>query len=305
MSVYNETELELNKSIDSVLRQDFEKFELIIVDDNPNDIKIKEFLIEKSKEDKRIVVIFNSFNLGQAESRNIAVRMYNYNIIAVMDADDISNKERLSKQLNFMKENGLDFVYSNFKEIDKDDNIINDYKWKLKSTYDQKYLKYIFLNCSNVSLQSTWLLKKEVYDDLDGYRNIVVEDFDFNLRSLLVGYKQGYLSDCLVLKRNRSNGIMQSNRLKIYLTVKLLKKYVKREDDIPELKYISDNLIYMFDKKDEKIFNEFIIAYKKMINNFSYNNFKKFVLILLKCKFAYIYLYDSFILRIKQRIHKI
>lgn len=305
MSVYNETEIELNKSINSILNQDIKDIELIIVDDNPNNKIIKDYLIKKRKEDDRIIIHFNSTNVGQAESRNIAVKLSKFDIIAVMDADDISSNDRLSKQLKFLNENKLDFVYSNFKEIDYEGNVIRDYKWKLSTTYDQKRLKYIFLNCSDVSLQSTWLLKKEVYKNLLGYRDLVVEDFDFNLRSLLLGHKQGYLSDCLVSKRSRKNGIMQSNRLKIYLTVKLLKKYVKKQNKVPSIVYINNNLRFKYNRRDEEIFNEFIISYKKMMSSLSYNNFIKFVSVFLKCRFSLVYLFDSFFLRLRQHIHKI
>lgn len=305
MSVYNETEMELNESINSILDQDVKEIELIIVCDNPNNKSIKDYLLKKSEEDNRIIIHFNSINVGQAESRNIAVKLSNFDLIAVMDADDVSSKNRFSKQIKFLNENNLDFVYSNFKEIDCEDNIIKDHKWELSTTCNQKRLKYIFLNCSDVSLQSTWLLKKDVYRDLLGYRNLVVEDFDFNLRSLLLGHRQGYLSDCLVSKRSRKNGIMQSNRLKIYLTVRLLKKYVKKQDSVPSINYINNNLRVKYNEKDEEIFNEFIISYKEMMSKLSYDNCKKFMTVFLKCRFALIYLFDSFFLRLRQHIHKI
>ncbi len=103
MPVYN-TEKYLAEAIESILRQTFTDFELIIVDDHStNDTKT---IIEAYQQrDPRIRTIYLNSNKGSPHARNrgldIAVGKY----IANMDSDDISLPTRLEKQLNFLKQN--------------------------------------------------------------------------------------------------------------------------------------------------------------------------------------------------------
>ena len=59
------------------------------------------------------ILILNKNNLGLIKSLNIALKVANGDFIARMDADDISYKHRISKQLNYIKENNLDLIGSN------------------------------------------------------------------------------------------------------------------------------------------------------------------------------------------------
>jgi glycosyltransferase involved in cell wall biosynthesis len=60
MSVYNETIEQLEKSIYSILNQNFSNFEFIIVLDNPSNIAAKEFIFNIT--DKRIIFLQNESN---------------------------------------------------------------------------------------------------------------------------------------------------------------------------------------------------------------------------------------------------
>ena len=100
MSVYNESNKELDEAILSILRQSLQDFELIIVNDDPVDVQHQQALQEWAKRDKRIILVQNDKNIGLAASMNKALRLAHGEYIARMDADDISAPDRLSRQLN-------------------------------------------------------------------------------------------------------------------------------------------------------------------------------------------------------------
>lgn len=101
MSVYN-GEKYLKEAVESILRQTFQDFEFIIVDDGSTD-KTSEIL--NSFDDLRIKVIKNSQNLGLTKSLNKAIEIAKGKYIARMDADDISLPHRLEKQIEFLEKN--------------------------------------------------------------------------------------------------------------------------------------------------------------------------------------------------------
>ena len=103
MSVYN-GEAYLEEAIESVCRQTFKNWELIIINDCSTD-KTAEILSGYALKDSRIKVHTNEINLKLPTSLNKAVSMAKGKYIARMDADDICLPERLEKQYKFMEDN--------------------------------------------------------------------------------------------------------------------------------------------------------------------------------------------------------
>lgn len=101
MSVYNTKERYLKEAIESILFQTYKKFEFIIIDDGCNQDTVR---ILESYVDDRIRLIHNVSNLGLTKSLNIALKAANGKYIARMDADDVSYKQRLQKQYEYMEQ---------------------------------------------------------------------------------------------------------------------------------------------------------------------------------------------------------
>jgi glycosyltransferase involved in cell wall biosynthesis len=103
LSFYN-NEKTIVESIQSVLNQTYKKIELILIDDGSVDQS--NYLIKKNFKKKKNIKIFkNKQNQGLAYSLNKAIKKTNSNLIFRMDADDISKKDRISKQVSFMNKN--------------------------------------------------------------------------------------------------------------------------------------------------------------------------------------------------------
>lgn len=102
MPVYNVKEEYLRAAIESILNQSFSDFEFVILDDNSS-ISIDHII--NSYNDKRIKFYKNSSNIGIAESRNKLMDLAKGEYAALMDNDDISETNRLSKQVEFLDNN--------------------------------------------------------------------------------------------------------------------------------------------------------------------------------------------------------
>ena len=108
----------IGKTIESVLKQTYENWEMIIVDDcstDDTDEVVKPYL-----SDKRIKYIKNDKISGAAISRNCALREAGGKWIAFLDSEDLWDPKKLEKQIEFMEKNNYHFSYTNYEEINED-----------------------------------------------------------------------------------------------------------------------------------------------------------------------------------------
>ena len=103
MPVYNRQDF-LAQSIKSILRQTYQDFEFLILDDASSDNSL-EILKEYQKKDKRIKILQNKKNQGEAYCRNLLITKARGKYLAWMDSDDIAPSHRLFKQLKFLEKN--------------------------------------------------------------------------------------------------------------------------------------------------------------------------------------------------------
>ena len=113
----------LGKSINSVLRQTFKDFELIIIDDGSNDNSKK--VLKKYFKNKKIKIILQK-NKGLIRSSNIAIKLATGRFIMRLDADDYLDKNALLILYNeIIKNNEIALVYSDYILVDRNENLIN------------------------------------------------------------------------------------------------------------------------------------------------------------------------------------
>ena len=115
----------IEKSIQCVINQTYENWELLIVDDcstdNTNEV-VEPFLY-----DSRIKYLHNEKNSGAALTRNRAMREAQGEWIAFLDSDDLWTPAKLEKQVKFMKEHGYVLSYTEYEKIDEEDKPLNIY----------------------------------------------------------------------------------------------------------------------------------------------------------------------------------
>ena len=88
----------LEQSVDSVLSQTWQDWELLIIDDCSKDNTYA--LMQKlAKKDERIRILQNPQNSGAAATRNNGVRQASGEWIAFIDSDDLWEPDKLEKQM--------------------------------------------------------------------------------------------------------------------------------------------------------------------------------------------------------------
>lgn len=108
----------IKKSIDSVLHQTYEDFELIIVDDGSTD-GTKQLIDEY--EDDRIKYYSYEHNKGVVYVRNYGMKMAKGDCIVFQDSDDVWHSDKLEKQLKILEDDyNLDVVYCRLQYVFKD-----------------------------------------------------------------------------------------------------------------------------------------------------------------------------------------
>ena len=114
----------LIKTVKSVLNQTFKNWELIIVDDNSNLNTLK--VLKRFKSNKKIRIFYLKKNKGAGYCRNYAIKKSKSTYLAFVDSDDIWKKNKLKKQILFMRKNNCSFSYTNYKTFGDRNKKVNN-----------------------------------------------------------------------------------------------------------------------------------------------------------------------------------
>ena len=166
MAVYNTNFNYTKRAIDSVLKQDFQDFELIIIDDGSKENNRESLLEYAEKHEDKIIYIRHS-NRGQSESINRGVLYSMGEYITILDSDDEYKPNHLSACLREIEE--LDLICSTTETIVDTEN---DYYVPDKDDYTK------LIHLDDVVLFGTLFGQKKVFTDLD-FKTGFAADADF------------------------------------------------------------------------------------------------------------------------------
>lgn len=193
------------QTLESVIVQSFNDYEIIIVDDCSKDdtvLKINNYL---NKINVNFNLIINEKNLGVAISRNKGISVAKGQFIAFLDSDDMWDKDKLDKQITFMRENDYIFSYTNQYSINEDNQIIRS-KNKIK-----KVVKYKTL------LKRTYISTSSVVIDINKIGKFSMPNYrrgqDYATWLILLRDVNAYGLEERLLKYRVSSGSLSSNKL--------------------------------------------------------------------------------------------
>ena len=175
--VYN-AEKYIAATVQSVLSQTYENFEIIIVDDGTPDNSVK---VCQQFDDARIKIIHQQ-NKGLPGARNTGIRHAQGDYLAFLDADDIWLPEKLEKHVEHLNNSptvGISFCYSAF--INEQGNSTGIYQ-KPRKLYD---ITPSYVLCRNpVGNGSAAVIRRKVFEDIKFQDNLygTLEDFYFDER---------------------------------------------------------------------------------------------------------------------------
>lgn len=191
----------IRETVESVLRQDYDNFELIIVNDGSVLPTVEELL--SGLDCKNIRVINHEKNQGLAQARNTAIDAARGDLIVPLDADDLIDPDFLSATWSVLESHpDVSAVFTQvqiFGEISM--------LWIPEPTL-------LNLMCG-IPVQSTLLFKKELYQAVGGYSRSVVgsPDVDFWIRVLACGFKLQLLERPLYHYRKTIGSLSHEGKL--------------------------------------------------------------------------------------------
>ena len=175
--VYN-AEKYIKQTIETIKGQVYGNWEAVFVDDCSTDKSAE--IIKKDVSNKIKIIKLNK-NSGPAIARNIGIEVSEGKYVCFLDADDLWKKDKLEKQINFMKKKNCAFSYTSYYYIDDEGEKCSkkveipdtlNYKEALKNTriltitamFDMEKIEKDLLKIPDIELEdmATWwqILKK-------------------------------------------------------------------------------------------------------------------------------------------------
>jgi teichuronic acid biosynthesis glycosyltransferase TuaG len=190
-------------AIKSVLNQTYKNIEIILIYDDPEREDL-DYIKSIKNLDKRIKLIINNKNYGAGFSRNIGIKSSKANYIAFLDSDDRWLKNKLEKQINFLKKNNAYICHTSYKIVDHDNKLVAYRKAKNYSNY-----KDLIKSC-DIGL-STVMLKKKIINSKCQFPNLKTkEDFVLWLKILKKNFNIIALNEYLTIWRRLDNSLSSS-----------------------------------------------------------------------------------------------
>ena len=222
---YNSSQF-IIRTIKSILNQSYKNWKLIIVDDFSN--KETQDILKKFSKKNKIKIYWSNKNRGAGYCRNYAIKKSNSPYLAFIDSDDVWKKDKLKKQINFMKKNNCSFSYTNYETF-------GDKNRKVDSPSKLSYSAFI----KNTSIAtSTMMIKRNKINNIKFTNTKICEDYFFKCKLL----KKVNFALCLnqyLTKYRVRKGSLQSNNLKNFYWIWKINK------DFNKLNFLN-NLISLF-----------------------------------------------------------
>ena len=221
LPVYNGEKF-LHESINSVVRQDYNNFELIIVDGNSIDKSV-----EIARKFNNVQVIYQD-NQGISDAFNSGIKRAKGEFIAFQSCDDIWIENKLKMQLNFLQSNS-DFQYttSKFKYFKEDNE-------PLPSGFKEELLEKEL----NGQTLETFFGKKTLFNKVGMFDTEFSSALDVEWFSRLndMKIKNHRIDEVLLLKRLHSHNLSLNEKNNQYQIFKALRKSINRKNKLHEIK---------------------------------------------------------------------
>ena len=134
MPCYNAAKY-IGASIESVMNQTYNNWELLITDDCSTD-NSREIVEKYCQKDPRVKLLQLEKNSGAGPARNNSIKAAQGRYIAFLASDDMWKPQKLEEQIRFMQNNGYEFVMCQTEVVDADCNLVGFSKRKKKVSYN-------------------------------------------------------------------------------------------------------------------------------------------------------------------------
>ena len=227
--VYN-VEDYLHVCINSVLKQTYQDFEIICIDDASSDssLKILEYFSQK---DSRIKVMKNESNKGPGFSRNLGLDVAKGKYIYFLDGDDWLCHNAFEILIENIEKDNLDFIlFKNivYYEDSKSFGFESYYNMEFLNKFESKVFNHLDLDKSKLFeiSNASWnkLFLKSFLDNNNirfPNENLIQEDNPFFYKALLSAKTIFLIDEYLHNRRRRPNSIMTLNDERLFDTIEV------------------------------------------------------------------------------------
>ncbi|MCT4587344.1 MAG: glycosyltransferase family 2 protein [Carboxylicivirga sp.] len=257
--MYN-SEQYIGNTLQSVLNQEYDDFEVIVIDDGSTDNGSK---VVESFNDKRIKLV-SKVNGGVSSARNRGIKEANGRYIAFLDSDDIWYPNHLKAAYYFFKVNAeVKWYSSSFIRSSANKPITIQTKMPV-SYHIENFIKkaYAFIWTSCVIIERHLANSVGGFPENCGYGEDSVFWYKIGLREQSIGYT----SSITAIYTVRENSITQTcNRINLAIDacIKAKEKYLVNDDYALQGMFTS-MLVYHFKNRN---YNDFLYLIKKLIPN--------------------------------------
>jgi glycosyltransferase involved in cell wall biosynthesis len=233
MPVYN-ADRYLREAMDSILNQTFGDFEFLIIDDGSTDSSAA---IVQSYSDPRIRFVRNEKNLGITATLNKGIHLASCELIARMDADDISYPDRLAKQYHFFEKHPNCVLLSNAVRY-----ISADGKKTRNVYFNNDFIYYDLIFTCKIN-HSVVMYKKSVLLNEGGYLLPYAEDFNLWWR-ISRRYEFFHDNEILLDYRYTDSSLWKVSKKNEY-------DFAEYEQIVSNIKYYAgDRVVFTYDEVD-------------------------------------------------------
>jgi glycosyltransferase involved in cell wall biosynthesis len=214
----------INETIDSVLRQTYGAFEIIVVNDGSPDTEELERVLAAYGDR---VIYLKQKNSGPASARNTGIRAARGEYIAFLDSDDIYLPEHLQEQLTFMQNGAYDFVYADALLFGRSPLAGHTFMELVPSEGEVSLETLLAAQCTVIT--STVVARKQpvldagLFDEQHSYI-IPAEDYDLWLRLAQQGTRMAYQKKPLIKHRKHGESLSANSARALEGALKVLSK---------------------------------------------------------------------------------
>ena len=261
MALYNTPYEYLQKTIESILNQSFQDFELLIIDDCST-IEYEKFLSQFN--DSRIKYYKLEKNSGPSNARNYGIKIASGEYIAICDSDDVYEKDRFKLQVEYLNSHpNISVLGGAYKFSNKLNKVI-----KPKTNVEDLKIELLF---NSPFANPIIMLRKNSLIDNNFYfpENLkFAEDYYLWIKLLFAKYEMTNLDEVLMIYTRRSGQLSKQNTEKQKHSLEFVFKTIFENlqidytaDDIESYYKIAINDFKNIKQTDiEQLFNKIIEA---------------------------------------------
>lgn len=189
----------------SICNQTFQNFEIIIVDDYSTDDSYSE-LQNLAQQDSRIKLYKNTENKKVGYTKNRCIEEANGDICGFLDPDDLLSPDAIEKSIKEYSDPTIVATYSKIKLIDKNSQVIGDFKHSKKIKNNNS----LFFNIG-FEVAHFFTFRKSIYERTSGIRTdlVISEDQDLYFKLYELGNFK-FINTYLYFYRIHESGISQN-----------------------------------------------------------------------------------------------